>query len=96
MRFLIMSCNTGEGHNAAARAMKQRMEHEGHEAVMLDFMMLKGRRASRIVSNAYINIAKYTPHFFQMIYHLGLAISSDRHKSPVYWANALMAKRLRA
>lgn len=96
MRFLILSCNTGEGHNAAARAMKQRIEYEGHEAVLLDFMMLKGKRASRIVSNAYINIAKYTPHFFQMLYSIALAISSDHRKSPVYWANALMAKRLRA
>ena len=96
MRFLILSCNTGEGHNAAARAMKQRIEYEGHEAVMLDFMMLKGKRASRIVGNAYVNIAKYTPHFFQMLYHIALHISSDRWKSPIFWANALMAKRLRA
>lgn len=96
VRILILSCNTGEGHNAAARAMKQRIEYEGHEAVMLDYMLLKGKRASKIVGNAYIDMAKYAPRLFQMIYHLGLAISSSRRKSPVYWANHYMGKYLKS
>lgn len=95
MRILILSCNTGEGHNAAAKAMKQRIEYEGHDAEILDFMLLKSKRASDIVSNVYINTAKYTPRLFGAAYRLGLAISSDRRKSPIYWSNHFMGKYLK-
>lgn len=94
MRVLILSCNTGEGHNAAGRAMKERIEYEGHQAEFLDVMMLAGRRTSRIVGGAYIKIARDFPRFFGFIYRLGGLITSSRHKSPVYYANALMAKHL--
>lgn len=96
MRILILSCNTGEGHNAAAKAMRQRIEHEGHEAVLLDFMLLKSERASKIVSGLYVNVARSAPRLFQMVYHLGGAVSSCRRKSPVYWANHFMGKYLKA
>ena len=96
MRILILSCNTGEGHNAAARAMKQRIEYEGHEAVVLDYMLLKSERASRIVSNGYINTAKYIPRLFGMAYSAALKLSTPKRKSPVYWANRFMGKYLRA
>ena len=52
MKVLILSCNTGEGHNAAGRAMAQQIEAEGHEAVMMDYMLLSGERASRRVGGA--------------------------------------------
>jgi processive 1,2-diacylglycerol beta-glucosyltransferase len=35
-----------------------------------------------------------TPHFFRFIYQLGMKLSNKRHKSPVDYANALMAKYL--
>ena len=33
MRVLILSCNTGEGHNAAGLAIKEQLELQGHETV---------------------------------------------------------------
>lgn len=94
MKVLILSCNTGEGHNVAGKAMKEALEKEGHKAVMLDYMKLSSDRTSKVVGGAYINIAKYTPHFFYLIYKAALKISSDKIKSPVYYANSLMAKHL--
>ena len=38
MRILILSCNTGGGHNAAGRAVKEMFEKNGDEAVMLDYL----------------------------------------------------------
>lgn len=95
MKVLILSCNTGGGHNVAGEAMKEALEKEGHEAVMLDYMKLSSERTSKVVGGAYINIAKYTPHFFYLLYKAGLKISSDKRKSPVYYANSLMAKHLK-
>lgn len=44
----------------------------------------------------YVELVKHMPHAFGMLYKIGMAISSNKHKSPVYYANALMAKKLAA
>ena len=49
MKFLILSCNTGEGHNAAGRAVMEWAQRMGHEARMEDMMLLAGQRVSRMV-----------------------------------------------
>lgn len=96
MKILILSCSTGGGHNTAGKAVKERLEYEGHEAVMLDPFTLASERTARMIGNAYIGIAKHVPNFFGFLYKLGGRISSPKHKSPVYYANTLMVKRLKA
>ena len=96
MKILILSCNTGGGHNTAARAMKEEIERQGHEAVLMDYLALANQLTSNLISNSYINMARYSPHFFGMIYRTSLAISSNRHLSPCYYANIPVAKRLSA
>ena len=53
MRILILSCNTGGGHNAAGRAVKEIFEKNGDEAVMLDYLCLAGNKVSKSVGNVY-------------------------------------------
>lgn len=95
MRVLILSCNTGEGHNAAGHAMAEKIQKKGGEAVFLDVMSLAGERTSRMVGGGYVKLAKDFPNVFGLLYRAGLAVSSRKRKSPVYYANALMVKRLR-
>ena len=47
MKILILSCNTGEGHNSAGWAVKEYLELQGHQVVMEDMMLLKGARTSK-------------------------------------------------
>ncbi len=96
MKVLILSCNTGEGHNYAGKALKECVESHQDTADMLDIMMLAGPRISRLVGNSYVNTVRHAPHFFQFLYKLGNLISSSKHHSPVYYANALLAKKLKA
>ncbi len=96
MRILILSCNTGEGHNAAGRAIVEQARQMGHEAELLDMMLLKGRLTSRIVGGGYVAIVKHTPWLFEALYWAGGKITSARRKSPVYWLNTFMGKRLAA
>lgn len=96
MKILILSCDTGEGHNAAGKAVKEAAELRGHSADMLDMFLLSGKRTSRAVGGAYVNLVKHIPRFFGFIYKIGLLISSSRRKSPVYHANALMGRKLSA
>ncbi len=95
MNLLILSCSTGEGHNMAARAILEQAQRQGHQAHLQDMMLLAGERASRMVGGAYVGIVKHAPHLFRALYGAGEAISSAKHKSVVYYANALTAKYLR-
>lgn len=91
MKALILSCNTGGGHNSAGKAMLRRLLEQGCQARMLDMMSLAGERTSRIVGGTYVNVAKYTPRLFAAAYRAGDRLSSARRKSPVYYANTMMA-----
>lgn len=94
MKILILSCDTGEGHNSAGRAVKEAAESKGHTVEMMDMFLLSGKRTSHAVAGAYVGIVKHIPFFFGFIYKVGMLISNSRRKSPVYFANALLGKKL--
>ena len=94
MKILILSCSTGQGHNAAGLALQQELRARGVECDLVDTMAIVSERASRIVSGAYIRTATHLPYVFGAIYAIAGKISSARHKSVVYWANGLYAKKL--
>ena len=95
MKVLILSCNTGEGHNAAGKAVKECLERRGHQADMVDMMLLKGKRTSKVIGGAYVELVKHAPRIFGLVYKAGEAIRSAKRKSPVYQANKLLAKSLK-
>lgn len=95
MKVLILSCNTGEGHNSAGRAVQEYVEKQGDQAVMMDMMMLKGRKTSQIVGGGYVKLVSHCPFLFGILYKLGRMVSSEKRKSPVYYACGMLAKRLR-
>lgn len=95
MRVLILTCNTGEGHNSAAKAMEEYLTEQGHYAVVLEFMKLAGEKHARRISRSYIVSTKYVPYVFHLFYRAGAALSSPNRKSPVYYSNTSMAKYLR-
>ena len=81
MKILILSCRTGEGHNSAAKAVKEALDDFGAECELVDALTFSGRRPNEIVTNSY---------------KAGDLYSSTKLASPVYWANSLYAERLRA
>ena len=95
MNVLILSCNTGEGQNYAGRALKECIQSHADYAEMLDIMLLKGKLTSRLVGGAYVGIVKHAPHLFHLLYKAGSLVSSQKRKSPVYYANALLARALK-
>ena len=56
MKILILSCDTGEGHNSAGRAVKEAAESKGHTVEMMDMFLLSGKRASHAVALSLIHI----------------------------------------
>lgn len=96
METLILSCSTGGGHNAAARAVYEELTRRGHSADFLDPYALSGNRMDARVANCYIKCVQKTPRLFGGIYRLGDLYRHLPGKSPVYWANQKAADRMLA
>ncbi len=98
MNALILSCNTGGGHNSAGDAVVEALAARGHRGERVDFLALAGEEVSRLVSGAYVGMAKEAPALFGLTYGLGRVVSSAEHilglRSPVYLACAQVVPRL--
>ena len=94
MKVLILSCNTGGGHNAAAQAIAEAIREHGDCAEVLDYLSLAGNGVSKLVGDGYVKVVKKAPAMFGMAYKLGMVVSRLMKKSPVYYANARMARYL--
>ena len=64
MKILILSCSTGGGHNAAARAVSEQFEKKGHTVHMMDPFSLKSDRLADRIGKTYIQTASHFPRFF--------------------------------
>ncbi len=94
MKVLILSCNTGQGHNTAGRAVMEEFQRRGVECEMRDALAFAGETSSRLVSGGYVRMATDAPKMFGMLYRVSEKISSPRLKSPVYLANMACAPRM--
>ena len=72
MKVLILSCDTGEGHNSAAAAVAGALTQRGIESHVFDPLVLAGKYAERFVSGAYTTIMKKAPSAFNALYRAGL------------------------
>lgn len=92
MHVLILSCNTGGGHNSAGSAIVESLLTHGHTGERIDFLALAGEKVSELVSRAYVGMVKMIPAVFGVTYGVGRAVSTAEHilgmRSPVYAACA--------
>lgn len=91
---MILSCGTGGGHNAAARAIQEELERRGHRTVFLNPYDLHSTKLSAGVDNAYISISKNAPRLFGLIYVAGNLYRRLPFHSPVYHLNGRVAKAM--
>lgn len=96
MKLLILSCSTGEGHNSAANALVEAAQRKGCECTLADPLDFRGKKAAKIAANTYNGIIKNVPALFGAIYGAGALYSATKLTSPVYFANARYAEKLRA
>ena len=94
MDALILSCSTGGGHNAAGFAIKEELEYRGHRVTMMDPYELVSHKLATDVGNVYVKMVQRSPKLFGFIYSLGSLVRKVPGKSPVYYANIAVAKKL--
>lgn len=93
MNILILSCNTGEGHNAAGRAVLEQLERRGAHGVLVDALSFASRGVSKLVCDVHTNAYRKAPAIFDAGYGRSER-TAESGDSIAYRANALYAKKL--
>lgn len=68
MRLLILSCNTGEGHNSAARAIKEYFAAQNISCDIKDALAFWSPEKSKIISKGHVFIYRKLPKLFGVSY----------------------------
>ena len=94
MKILILSCNTGEGHNSCAKALQIAMQRRGISCEIQDTLALVSEGLSQRVGDAYLFSTRGS--LFEFVYKFGGFVSDniDARQSLIYGANKLYAKKL--
>lgn len=87
MKVLILSCNTGQGHNGAGQAIFENLKERGISCDFIDALTFAGKTVSQKVEKTYNFITTRVPGIFGVLYKAGNFISNPDRKSPVYKAN---------
>lgn len=90
MKVLILSCNTGGGHNSAASALCEYFEKMGDECDIVNALDFLPKARAELISRGHVLAYKYTPK----LYGAGYRISEKLPQSHLYEQNAKGADEL--
>ena len=90
MRVLILSANTGGGHNSAAKAVGEALLRYGAEYEMADTLSFVSQTVSDVVSKSHNNLYKYFPTLFGV----GYRFAESHSPKFMYDSMTLGAKKL--
>lgn len=68
MRVLILSCNTGGGHNSCAGALREAFSAQGHTCDIVDSLSFVSDRLSRFTSWGHTTMYRHVPGLFRVGY----------------------------
>ncbi len=94
MKVLVLSCNTGEGHNTAGKAVQEEFLRRNIPCDLQDSLAFGGSLFSKGTCSAYVKLVVHTPRLFGWGYRVCGAISNRHIKSPVYLINKLYRRRM--
>ena len=70
MKLLILSCNTGEGHNSVAKALKEQFDADRVECQIMDTLSFGFKGQSYIISNGHVFVYRHLPWLFGKLIRL--------------------------
>lgn len=95
MRILLLSANTGEGHNSTSRAIMDVLEARGISCDMRDSLAFLSPKFSKFICNWHARIYKYAPRLWDASY--GMMERSGGYTddaTPIYELLSLGANKL--
>ena len=69
-KVIILSCNTGQGHNSCAEAIRETFEDRGVRCDIRDGLAFVSPGVSRFVSWGHSFMYRYLPGFFRWGYRV--------------------------
>lgn len=96
MKVLILSCNTGEGHNSVAKALKEQFDADRIECQIMDTLSFGFKGQSYIISNGHVFVYRHLPWLFGKVYRFEETHSKADRKDLIYKANVNFAGKLYA
>lgn len=76
MKILILSCNTGQGHNSTAAAIKEELVRKGHTCDIEDALRFISPKISNTFSKGHTAIYRHSPKLFEFGYNF-----SENHRT---------------
>ncbi len=68
MKAIILSCNTGEGHNTAAKALEAELIKRGDSCTTVDALSFLSKRTSEFICGWHVRIYRHIPSAFNVGY----------------------------
>ena len=93
-KVLILSCGTGGGHNAAAKAIQEELLAKNIQADFKEYLEIINPKLKDKINNLYIKSTNKNGKMFKKIYSLGRIYEKTKLKSPVYFLNSLNKEKL--
>ena len=94
MKVLILSCHTGEGHNAAARALKAQFDNLEIPCDIIDALCFGFKGKSALLSHGHTFVYKHLPRAFGATYAMLEMPKRHRTLPLLYRQGRRAAKRL--
>lgn len=80
MKILILSANTGGGHNSAAAAIAEELASRRIDCDIEDCLMYLSERASELICKGHIAVYKFSPQLFGKAYAF-----EEKHQTPIFY-----------
>lgn len=68
MKILILTCNTGQGHNSSAASIKEYFEKKNCECEIADAISFLSKSASSIIDTCFTSVYRHIPQAFNFSY----------------------------
>ena len=95
MKVLILSHNTGGGHNSVAKALKEEFGKNNIECnLAYANISVKKVEINKTKQSSYDTLVRIVPKMYKYIFILGELYSKSKIKSPLYGYNKMYAKNL--
>ena len=94
MKILMLSCNTGEGHNSTARAIIEVLEERGAVCEMRDVLSCLSPKLSKFICAWHTRLYRYGPRLFDAGYRAMEKAADPQETTPAYEILSLGARKL--
>ncbi len=93
-KALVLSCGTGGGHNAAAKAIQEELMARNIKTDFIEYLEIINPKLKDEINNLYIKSTNREGKIFKKVYNLGEIYEKTKLKSPVYILNSLNKEKL--